>query len=40
MPILLVASDYLDRADGIQESTLGELLPYSFGPEDLEKDRT
>ncbi|OJA14709.1 hypothetical protein AZE42_04376 [Rhizopogon vesiculosus] len=41
MPILLAASDYLDnKQDGVRESTLGELLPYSFGPEDLERDRT
>lgn len=39
MPILLAASDYLNKKDGVREFTLKDLLPYSFGPEDLEKDR-
>lgn len=39
MPILLAASDYLNKEDGVRESTLGELLPYSFGPEDMERER-
>ncbi|KAG2067351.1 cytidine deaminase [Suillus decipiens] len=39
MPILLAASSYKEKEDGVHESTLGELLPFSFGPEDLERDR-
>ena len=51
MPILLVPSDYPQPADkdkesppgigegGVRETTLGELLPFSFGPEDLELPR-
>lgn len=39
MPILLAASSYLEKEDGVRESTLEELLPFSFGPEDLERDR-
>ena len=38
-PILLAASDYLNKEDGVKEMTVAELLPYSFGPEDLERDR-
>ena len=41
MPILMVPSDYNERVaqgkeDGIIETDLKELLPYDFGPEDLE----
>ncbi|KAG1897163.1 cytidine deaminase [Suillus fuscotomentosus] len=39
MPILLAASSYLEKEDGVRECTLEELLPFSFGPEDLERDR-
>lgn len=44
MPILLVPADYEARIaegkpDGVLESSIGELLPHSFGPEDLEKPR-
>ncbi|KAH7923395.1 cytidine deaminase [Leucogyrophana mollusca] len=44
MPILLVPSDYpqsqTDSTDGgILDTTLGELLPHSFGPEHLELPR-
>ena len=44
MPILLVPADYEARiakgeADGILETSIGELLPHSFGPEDLERPR-
>lgn len=45
MPILLVPGDYSQvgeskpGADGVVETTLGELLPMSFGPEDLEHPR-
>ncbi|KAJ8586376.1 cytidine deaminase [Rhizopogon salebrosus TDB-379] len=39
MPILLAASDYSKRDDGVKECTLEQLLPHSFGPEDLERDR-
>ena len=48
MPILLVPGDY-PKPDqeatpeysegGVKETTLGELLPYSFGPEHLELPR-
>ena len=38
MPILMAASGYLEKVDGVKESTLGELLRCNFGPEDLEKD--
>ena len=42
MPIYLVPADYKERlakgeADGgILETSIGELLPHGFGPEDLE----
>lgn len=45
MPILLVPVDYYDpEKEGtekvpVQETNLGELLPYSFGPEDLDLPR-
>lgn len=39
MPILLAAFSYLEKEDGVRETTLGEILPFSFGPEDLERDR-
>ncbi|RDX41817.1 cytidine deaminase [Lentinus brumalis] len=46
MPILLVPADYEQRlaegvADGgVKETCIGELLPDSFGPEDLDRPRT
>jgi cytidine deaminase len=47
MPILMVPANYShDQPDGdadgsgkIEEFTLGDLLPHSFGPEDLERPR-
>ncbi|KAL4246798.1 Cytidine deaminase [Abortiporus biennis] len=44
MPILLVPSDYDSRIakgekDGILETSIAELLPHSFGPEELELPR-
>ena len=45
MPIFLVPVDYYDteKEDSkkvpIQVTNLGELLPFSFGPEDLELPR-
>ena len=45
MPIVLVPGDYYDlEKDGsekvpIRVTNLGELLPLSFGPEDLEFPR-
>lgn len=49
MPILLVPADYPQPTageqapgiteGGVRETTLNELLPYSFGPEDLELPR-
>jgi len=39
MPVLMAACDYLDKKDGVLQITLEGLLPYSFGPEDLERDR-
>ncbi|KAI0761567.1 cytidine deaminase [Trametes elegans] len=45
MPILLVPADYdarLSRGEadgGVKETSIGELLPDSFGPEDLERPR-
>ncbi|OBZ74062.1 Cytidine deaminase [Grifola frondosa] len=45
MPVLLVPADYAkQKADGdidggVKETTIGELLPHSFGPEDLELPR-
>jgi len=45
MPILLVPADYYDtekvglKKVPIQVTNLGELLPFSFGPEDLELPR-
>ena len=44
MPILMVPADYEERVakgkeDGVLECSLGELLPHSFGPEDLELPR-
>lgn len=41
MPIILVSGDYYDTEKGepkkisIQVTIQGELLPFSFGPEDL-----
>ncbi|KAJ7163376.1 cytidine deaminase-like protein [Mycena filopes] len=52
MPILLVPADYPKApghdsegkpgvsADGVKETSIGELLPDSFGPEQLELPRT
>ncbi|KZP18774.1 cytidine deaminase [Athelia psychrophila] len=48
MPILLVPADYpqppkdgsaADGIGGVKETSIGELLPDSFGPEDLELPR-
>ncbi|KAG8872434.1 hypothetical protein FRB97_007640 [Tulasnella sp. 331] len=46
MPVLLVPADYnaqhpdgVDGKGSIQNITMGELLPFSFGPEDLERSR-
>lgn len=47
MPILLVPGDYPQAGNpepgysegGVRDTTLGELLPMSFGPEDLELPR-
>ncbi|KAI0667989.1 cytidine deaminase [Trametes maxima] len=45
MPIFLVPADYEKRvtqghADGgVKETSIGELLPDSFGPEDLDRPR-
>ena len=44
MPILMIPGDYPQQAGedgsgGIKESSIGLLLPDSFGPEDLEKPR-
>ena len=45
MPILLVPADYETHlADGVadggvKETSIGELLPDSFGPEDLDRPR-
>ncbi|KAJ3545436.1 hypothetical protein NM688_g5627 [Phlebia brevispora] len=44
MPILLVSADYDERVaegkeDGVLETSIEELLPHSFGPEDLELPR-
>lgn len=44
MPILLVPADYEARvakgeSDGILETNIGELLPHSFGPEELDLPR-
>ena len=44
MPILLVPADYRERVasgkeDGVLETSLDELLPHSFGPEDLKLPR-
>ena len=44
MPILMVPADYEARlakgeSDGILETSIGQLLPHSFGPEDLELPR-
>ena len=48
MPILLVPADYPqppkegekdDGSGGVVETSIGELLPRSFGPEDLELPR-
>ncbi|GJE85378.1 cytidine deaminase [Phanerochaete sordida] len=45
MPIFLVPGDYDARLakgegdGGVKESSIAELLPQSFGPEDLEKPR-
>ncbi|THH19138.1 hypothetical protein EW146_g1975 [Bondarzewia mesenterica] len=45
MPVLLVPSGYTSSADGkealkLMETTVGALLPDSFGPEHLELPRT
>jgi cytidine deaminase len=44
MPIFMVPADYEARVakgkpDGILETSIGELLPHGFGPEDLELPR-
>ena len=45
MPIVLVPGDYYDteKVDSkkvpLQVTNLGELLPFSFGPEDLDLPR-
>ncbi|OBZ74059.1 hypothetical protein A0H81_06498 [Grifola frondosa] len=45
MPVLLVPADYAkqkaggDIDGGVKEMTIGELLPHSFGPKDLELPR-
>lgn len=45
MPIVLVPGDFYDTEKGdsekvpIRVTNLGELLPFSFGPEDLELPR-
>ena len=44
MPILLVPADYEARVakgepEGILETSIAELLPHSFGPEELELPR-
>jgi cytidine deaminase len=45
MPILLVPGDYFDKEKEaskkapVKLTNLGELLPFSFGPGDLEKPR-
>ena len=44
MPIFLVPADYEARiakgeADGVQETSIAELLPHSFGPEALDLPR-
>ena len=45
MPILLVPADYNKRIaegetdGGVKETSIGALLPDSFGPEDLELPR-
>ncbi len=44
MPILLVPADYEERlakgeGDGILETSIDELLPHGFGPEDLDLPR-
>lgn len=39
-PIFLVHGDWTpDNSEKVKELTLEELLPYSFGPEDLERPR-
>ena len=45
MPIILVPGDYYDKEKpsamkvSMKITNLGELLPFSFGPEDLELPR-
>lgn len=40
MPIFLVHGNWsADVPDRVKKVTLEELLPYSFGPEDLERPR-
>ncbi|KZO92834.1 cytidine deaminase [Calocera viscosa TUFC12733] len=42
LPVYLVPANYGSHGDSkgeITETTLGDLLPYSFGPEDLELPR-
>ena len=44
MPIFLVPSDWEKRIteggdEGVLETSIEELLPHSFGPEDLELPR-
>ena len=46
MPILLVPADYEERLTsgigdgGVKETSIAQLLPDSFGPEDLELPRS
>ncbi|KAF7293180.1 Cytidine deaminase [Mycena chlorophos] len=39
MPIFLIPGDYNTTKEGIKETSIGELLPDSFGPEQLELPR-
>ncbi|KAG8683493.1 hypothetical protein FRC09_016047, partial [Ceratobasidium sp. 395] len=40
-PILMVSANYTPEtaSETVLSVTLGEILPYSFGPEDLERPR-
>ncbi|QRV88518.1 deoxycytidylate deaminase (dCMP deaminase) [Ceratobasidium sp. AG-Ba] len=40
-PILMVSADYTPETakDTVKSVTLGDILPYSFGPEDLDRPR-
>ncbi|TFY76727.1 hypothetical protein EWM64_g7287 [Hericium alpestre] len=40
MPVLLVPAGYTPEKGGLKEITVEGLLPFSFGPEDLEKPRS